>query len=201
VWSVIQTYGKEIIALVVPAIAWVLNTFFRPRVRLKLSIPHVFTFLVQQPLIGPNGNVINPTQTVHTRSHLIFNEGREIATNVEIVFNWKPLAINVWPTRHFEILTEPDGRHILKFDSLAPGENVGCEALSLNSDLPALITVRADQGQAKSVEMYPQPVVPIWAMRLRIFLTLAGLASVVYWGIVIVQWLVLKTPVIGGSGS
>jgi hypothetical protein len=47
----LETYGKEIVALFVPLLTWVLNTFFRAKARLFLANPHTFTFLVQQPLL------------------------------------------------------------------------------------------------------------------------------------------------------
>lgn len=43
---VLQTYGKEIFALLVPFVAWVLNTLFRSRAKLIIARPHAFTFYV-----------------------------------------------------------------------------------------------------------------------------------------------------------
>jgi hypothetical protein len=47
----IETYGKEIVALLVPVVTWVLNVLFKAKARLQVASPHQFTFLVQQPLI------------------------------------------------------------------------------------------------------------------------------------------------------
>ncbi len=47
--STLQTYGKEIVALLVPFIAWTLSTFLKSKARLNIATPHRFTFLVQQP--------------------------------------------------------------------------------------------------------------------------------------------------------
>jgi hypothetical protein len=42
--------------------------------------------------------------------------------------------------------------------------------------------------------MYPQPVVPNSQRRIRTGLQLAGLALIVYLGILLLQFLVLRTP-------
>jgi hypothetical protein len=192
--ALLETYGKEIVSLLVPLITWALNTFFRARTKLLLANPHTFTFLVQQPLLNAQGQQIAPTQTVHTRSDLISNTGKQTATYVELVFNWKPLCINIWSLRHFKEYTEPDNRYVMIFDSLAPNEYLNCESLSINNDLPNLLTVRSDQCVAQNITMYPQPAVPNWQRRIAIALLLAGLAAVVYIAIVLLQFLVLKTP-------
>lgn len=192
--TLLETYGKEIISLFVPLLVWALNTFFKAKAKLLLASPHTFTFLVQQPLLYPQGNQISPTQTVHTRSLMVWNSGKETATKVEWVFNWKPLCLNVWPSRHFEEHTEPDNRYVMIFESLAPNEYLGCELFTINSDLPNLITVRSDQCVAQNINMYPQPVVPNWQRRIAVALMLSGLALVVYASILLFQFLVLKTP-------
>jgi len=116
----LETYGKEIVSLLIPLVTWVLSTFFKTKAKLLLASPHNFTFLVQQPLLGPQGNQISPTQNVYTSSFLIRNAGKETATKVELVFNWKPQCVNIWPLRHYQEHTEPDNRYVMIFDSMSP---------------------------------------------------------------------------------
>ncbi len=191
----LETYGKEIVSLLVPLIAWGLNTFFRARARLLFSSPHTFTFLVPEPLRDAQGNQISSSQTVHTRSLVIWNAGKETATKVELVFNWKPLCINIWPSRHFQEHSQADSRYVMIFDSLAPNEYLGCELFSINNQLPDMITVRSDQCVAHAINMYPQAFVPSWRRRLGVAFMFAGIALVVYLAIVLLQFLVLKTPI------
>lgn len=157
-------------------------------------MPHQFTFLVQQPLIDAEGNQVSPTQTVKTNSFLIRNAGREPASKVELVFNWKPMCLNLWPVRHYEEYVEPDNRYVLIFDSLAPNEVLGVEVLSVNYDLPNLVTVRSAECSAQNINMYPQPVVSQSVRVIATVLMALGLAAAVYLAIVLVQFLVLKTP-------
>lgn len=192
--TIFETYGKEIVALLVPFITFTLTTLFKTKVRLLLSIPHSFTFLVQQPLLDAQGNIIQPTQSVKTTSVVLQNAGRETATKVELVFNWKPPCVNIWPSRHFTEHIEPDSRYVMIFDSLAPNETIGCELLAVNAELPNLLIARSDQCVSQPIEMYPQPVVKPWQRRIAILLTLAGMALVVYLGVQLLQFLILKTP-------
>ncbi|MDA0685185.1 MAG: hypothetical protein O3A57_12335, partial [Bacteroidetes bacterium] len=189
--SFLVTYGKEIFALTVPFVAWGLNYFFRAKAKLNLSIPHAFTFLVQQPLVDADGNEISPSQTVNTRSLVISNAGRITATQVELVFNWKPICINIWPPRHFEEHMEPDGRFTIKFESLAPSEQFGCELLVVNANLPDLLTARCEQCVAKEVHMYPQPHVEPWKLRVAAILLFAGAALLLYFLMLVLQFVLV----------
>jgi hypothetical protein len=190
----IETYGKELVALLVPILTWALNGFFKSKAKLLVALPHKFDFIVQQPLIDSAGKQIAPTQTVSTSSFMIRNAGRESATKVELVFNWEPMCLNLWPVRHYIQHTEPDKRHVLIFDSLAPGELLGIEVLSVNTDLPPLVTVRSAECVAQNINMYPQPVVSNTKRISGTILMALGLAVAVYLGIILVQFLVLRTP-------
>lgn len=192
--SWVQSYAKEIISLLVPFITWLLNSTLKGKVRLQVAQPHKFTFIVQEPLIGSDGNQISSTQTVHTNSFIVRNAGREPATKVELVFNWKPMCLNIWPPRHFQEHLEPDKRYTIIFDSLSPSEVIGCEVLSINAELPNLVTVRSDQSIAQFINMYPQPVISNTARIAAAILISLGVATAVYTFILLVQFLVLKTP-------
>lgn len=192
--SFLETYGKEIVALLVPIITWILNVRFRAKAKLQVALPHQFTFLIQQPLVNAEGQKVSPTQTVKTNSFIIRNAGRDSATKVELVFNWKPMCLNLWPVRHYEEYIETDRRYVLIFDSLAPGEVLGVEVLAVNEDLPNLATVRSAQCTAQNISMYPQPVVSNAVRSTATVLMALGLAAAVYIGIIVVQFLVLRTP-------
>jgi hypothetical protein len=191
---ILQTYGKEIVALLVPLIAWSLNTFFKARAKLLISRAHGFTFLVPQPLVDQQGNQIRPNQTITTNSFVLSNAGRETATKIEIVFNWEPFCVNIWPARHYEKRTEPDNRFTITVDNLAPREDLTVEVFSINSDLPEVVVARCEQCVAQSIVMAPIPVMPAWKRRFGVFLMLAGISATVYVCINLIQFLVLKTP-------
>ena len=91
-----ETYEKEIVSLLVPILMWMLNGIFKAKAKLQVALPHQFTFLVQQPHINAEGKQVSPTQTVKTNSFIIRNAGREPASKVELVFNWKPMCCMKW---------------------------------------------------------------------------------------------------------
>ena len=192
--SFLQTYAKEIVSLVVPFIAWGLNRFFKAKVKLIIATPHSFTFLVQEPLRDADGNVLKQTQTARTASYLLKNIGGESAKNIELVFNWKPLCINIWPSRHITEHIEADNRYVVMFDSLAPNEYVGFELLSVNAESPALITARSEQCLAKFVEMYPQQVVKPWLARTASLIMMLGIGAAIYLALLVLQFLLVGTP-------
>jgi len=192
--SFLQTYAKEILSILVPLVIWTLNNFFKARAKLILAKPHAFSFLIQEPLLSQEGQVIRESQNVQTISHLVINSGRESATNVELTFNWKPMYLNLWPVRRFEEHTNSDRRYTIVFDSFAPGESITCELLSINQDLPTLLTVRSEQCVAKEINMQPQPIVGNWFRRAIIFILFLGISTAIYWSITILQFLILNTP-------
>ena len=104
------------------------------------------------------------------------------------------MCLNLWPVRHYEEHVEPDNRYVLIFDSLAPSEILGVEVLSVNYDLPNLVTVRSAECIAQNINMYPQPVVSQSVRVIATVLRALGLAAAVYLAIILVQFLVLKTP-------
>jgi hypothetical protein len=188
-----QTYGKEIAALLAPVVTWVLKTVFKAKVKLQVALPHQWTFLVQQPLLNAQGVQVSPTQTAKTNSFIIRNAGRKAATKLQLVFNWKPMCINIWPLRHYDEPIQQDGRYVMIFDSLAPDEVLYVEVLSVNADLPGLTTVRSAECTAQNITMYPQPVASK-ALLIVIYILLGlGLAAAVYLSILLVQFLFFRT--------
>lgn len=189
-----EAYGKEIVSLVVPIIIWMLNFIFKDKAKLLFATPHQFTFLVQEPLYDTQGTLVSSTQTVRTSSYVINNAGKQSASKIEVVFNWKPMCLNLWPVRHYEEHVESDDRYVLIFDSLAPAEVIGIEVLSVNSELPLLLTVRSSECIAQTINMYPQPVVSKFLRMIGGGFVVLGFAASIYLFIVLIQFLVLKTP-------
>ena len=190
----ISTYGKEIVSLLIPFITWFLNVGVKAKAKLIWASPHSFTFLVQEPIRDPDGKVIQPTQKVCTASIKVINSGRETANKVELVFNWKPHYVNLWPVRHYEQKTDIDNRHIMIFDNLSAKEEIGLEIMSINADLPALLLVRSAECTAQNVPLMWIRYVANWKINIARLLLLVGLSASVYWLIALIQFLVLKTP-------
>lgn len=193
--SFINTYAKELISLLVPFVTWFINSASKPKAKLIYSTRHEFTFLVQEPLKDPNGNIIRPNQTAHTQSLTIQNMGKETATKIQVVLNWRPKCLNVWPVRPFtDTEANSDRRYTIQFESLAPREYVTLEMLDINNELPRLLNLRSDQCLAREIQTTLVEVVAVWKQRAFQFFALLGLAAALYIAIIIIQFLVLRTP-------
>lgn len=185
----IQRYLREIVSLAVPFIAWGLSVWFQGRPRLVRSVRHAFTFLLQEPFRNAEGEVLRSSQTVQTASVSVVNTGRIAATKIEVVFNWKPQYLNMWPSRHYEEKIAPDGRYSIIYDSLPAKDSIGFELLAVNADLPQIITVRSEQVVAVERAMSLQPVYPRWVVIFSMWLILSGIAANVFGIASIVQQL------------
>lgn len=192
----VAAYGKEIVALIVPFITWFLNVGIKARAKLIWASPHSFTFLVPEPVRDAEGRVLQPSQKVCTASIKVINVGRDTAHKVELVFNWRPQYMNMWPVRAYEEHTQLDGRHILTFENLSPREELGLEIMSVNVDLPGLLVVRSAECTARNVPMMWVHQVAQWKISIARSLLFVGLGAVVYGVIALIQILVLKTPAV-----
>lgn len=190
----ISTYGKEIVSLVVPFITWFLNVGIKAKAKLIWASPHSFTFLVQEPVRDAQGTILRSTQKVCTASLKVINTGRDTANKVELVFNWRPQYINLWPVRYYDQKTDQDGRHILIFDNLSPKEEIGLEIMCINADLPALLLVRSAECTARNVSLMWINFVAPWKINSARLVLLVGLSTMMYGLITLIQFLVLKTP-------
>lgn len=191
--NIFTLYGKEIFAFVVPVFTFLLNKYFKNGAKISYGELHQFTFLIQEPLKNNDGDIVKHAQNVHTLSYIFNNEGRESATNVEIIFNYPPMYLNVWPARHYELKRDSDGRHIMVFDYLAPNEAIRCEVMSINENLPSLLSVRCKEGLAQQIGLYPQKVINPRTINFVRFLIFLGSVSLVYLVVVLLQWLLIKT--------
>ncbi|SFI03323.1 hypothetical protein SAMN04515618_108119 [Collimonas sp. OK307] len=183
----LEMYSKEIISVLSPFGTFLLNRWFKAKAKLQVAPAHQFAFLVQEPLLDNQGRQVQPNQVIYTRSFLIRNAGRETATKLEVVFNWKPMYLNIWPIRKHTQGAEPDNRHVLVFDSLSPGELVRVEVLSLNHNLPALLTVRSAECIAKNIDVNILPVVKKPLLILIWTLIGTGFATCVYLALLLMQ--------------
>lgn len=187
--EILQAYGKEIVALLVPVIGWLINGSQRAKPKLVRGVRHSFVFLIPNPLLDANGVQIAPKQTIKTASIVVTNLGKKTANNVEVVFNWKPPFINIWPNRDFGEKELADHRYIVTFQSLSPGESVGFEILSINEELPQIVNTRCDEGVAKEVPLQSQRVFKKWQQQIFALLMLAGMSATAYVLILFLQFL------------
>lgn len=171
---------KATIALASPFVTVALNRLFTPSVKLFHSVTHGFHYLINEPLKDKDGNEIRPSQSVAVQSISISNAGRVPAKNLEIVFNWKPNYINVWPVRRFQEHIHPDGRYSVHLENLAPKEVFGLELLSVNAEMPNIVTARSEEAESRERNMTSSVELAPWAKGMVLLLMTLGLITLVY---------------------
>lgn len=159
----------------------------RLRPRLHYSVHHSTNLLVDEPLFNKEGDQVAPRQLVRTASIVVSNGGLNPAKNAEVSFNWKPMILNVLPARSYSDVHSPFDRYSVKFDSMAPGEQVTIDIMSINAELPILTAVRCDECEGKAIKMAPQRV---WPASFNFFASaffLLGLGTAFYLAIRLLQ--------------
>lgn len=194
------SYSKELVAITVPFVAWLLNNRMSSKVKLDWSIRHSFTFILQEPSFDNNNEKISDTKTVNIASISLVNSGRAVATKVEVVFNWRPQHINVWPIRYYEEKLSNNGRVSMCLENLAPKEVFGFEILSVNSKLPEIVNVRSEQISGKYVTLSPQIVLAPWKTRLIFVSFLIGIGTIAYMLAVLIQLIADSKPLVSTLG-
>ncbi|UYV60078.1 hypothetical protein OH655_22550 (plasmid) [Pantoea dispersa] len=191
--NILTQYGKEIIAIAVPLITFILNNYFKGTAKVSIGELHQFSFLIDEPLRNSAGETIKSNQIVNTKSYVIINEGREAAKKLELIFNYKDMHLNVWPVKPYTESYDYNGRYVVTFEYIAPKESFRCEVLSVNTDLPDLLTCRSEQGVSKTISLYPQKVFNKYFIRFIQCCIFLGMATFVYIFILLLQWLLTKT--------
>lgn len=191
--SILTQYGKEIFSVVVPVFTLLLNKFFKNRAKISFGKLHQYSYLIDKDVTTEGDNQPKQKVVVHTESYVFNNEGREPATSLEIIFNYKPMYLNIWPSRHYTIKIDPDQRYIMMFDYLAPKESITCALMSVDSSLPNLLSVRCKEGLAECITIIPQKRQRPMFINFVGILIFMGSISLVYFVIVLLQWLLLKT--------
>lgn len=184
VWLV--AHEAQAWSLAVVLFGALVSRLFRLRARLTYSFGHSWDMLVDQPLIDAEGKELSKTQIARTASITVRNTGLLAAKAVEVTFNWRPMIFNVWPARSHSEATHSFDRYSLKFDSLAPGEQVTIEIMSINRLLPEITAVRSDDIVGKKVQMTQVRALPGWVNVAIAGLIILGASTAIYeaWAVV-----------------
>lgn len=193
IMNILSQYGKELISIIIPFITFTLSNFFNGKAKVSIGELHQFSFLIDEPLKDDGGNVIKEKQLLHTKSYMVINEGREPAKKLELIFNYKNMHLNLWPVRPYTESFDPNGRYVITFEYVAPKESFRCEILSINSELPEMLTSRCEQGVARSILLYPQKIINKYYLKFIQCCVFLGMASFIYIFIMLLQWLITKT--------
>ena len=187
--ELLQSYSKEAFAVVPVVLGFLINRVFRMKPKIFYSVRHASNYLVDEPLLDAQGNVLQPQQIVRTASIVSENSGLQAAKNVEYTFNWKPPIFTVFPGRAFTTEQTEMGRWSIKLDSLAPGEVFGIDLMSINQDLPLISAMRSEEVSGKLITMVPQRELPTWVNGAAFAVLALGLITTLYLVALLIEWL------------
>jgi hypothetical protein len=149
--ELLNPYAAQIVAAGLTAVIALIGYWLQPRVKLRWGLSHGYMHRVNIPAPtqpaqqdGPQTDQVGPPQPrvlfIHTASHLIVNAGRATATQVEVTFNYPPTSFEIWPQRQFQVTPNPNGRFVVRFDTLSPKERLSLNVLTLDQDTPNLLS-------------------------------------------------------------
>lgn len=191
--ELIKNHPTEFVSLIVPVITALIGWLLRAKAKVVWSVHNLRAFTATENVADESGQTRPVHNIVHAASVFLRNGGRASATSIEIVFNWKPRHLSLWPQRDYTEATNPDGRYIIKLPSLGPSEFFGIDVLTVNADMPAVLEVRSAEGRGKRIEMTPQQIHPKWKLVLVAYLMLAGFVASLYLGLSILQFIILRS--------
>ncbi|MCU1006581.1 hypothetical protein JAK59_16180 [Stenotrophomonas maltophilia] len=187
-------HSKEIASLLAPVLTATFGWLSKGRARLLCAQRHGFTFYI--PPEADSSGQQRDAITVHTISYFIRNDGKIPLNGVEVVWQWKPDGMHLWPPRPFSQEQTHDGRHVVGIKSLAPGEDFLVEVIGFGSALPQMQSCRSEQAVARHVELNFYEKLPAWRYRMVRILTLAGIAGIAYAVLLLLQIILVGSKLV-----
>jgi hypothetical protein len=165
--ELLRSMPQSLMPVLITTIVGVVGYFVKPKVKLiwgqKTNFSHV---------LRPKKDGDLPVR-VSTSHYIVQNSGRASAKDIEIVFNYAPDEVSIWPQRAYKLEKNSEGRLIAKLDFLAPKEFIDVFLLSVANDLPELLNVKNPEFVGKAVNIGHHQIFPkvvYYAMILGMFL-------------------------------
>jgi hypothetical protein len=159
-------FAGQFLAFILTTAGSIAVYFLRARVQIVWTRTNQFAHRVKQRAANNAASPEPATQPaitevlVHTASFIVQNKGRAIANDVEFVLNYNPDELSVWSQRQYIVEQNPEGRQIVRFETLAPKEVVTINVITVGREMPAALTVRCKEAIGKFIEVYPQQQMP-----------------------------------------
>jgi hypothetical protein len=144
----------QLLAVLLTAAIGVIGYFLRPRVRIIWGQKTNFTHVLRPK---KDGQVPVRVDTAH---YIIQNSGRAPAKEVEVVLNYAPDEVSIWPQRSYQLSTNNENRLIVKLEFLAPREFIDLILLNVANELPDVLSVKSPDCVGKLVNIGYHRVFP-----------------------------------------
>lgn len=160
-------------AIVLMLITALVGRFATARSKLLWAVSHQHFY--RMPRLDDGGSFPVITQQIWFQ-----NAGRLPAEDIEIVFNWKPQHLEIWPPRSYQSGALPDGRFGITVPYLTGAEVMTVSMIDTIREMPVIVSVRSKSGLGNMVAMAPQRVWPGWMTFTAAALMLTGLTTLFY---------------------
>lgn len=192
VWTWLTQYPAVLAALItfVLTVSWQLITrVLVPRPSVIYGVTNNNIFLVPFTPPATEENPAPPTvrNPVYARTIWLWNGGRAMAEEVELLFNWKPQHMERFPQLKADESVFEDNRYLLTLERVNPREGVNFNFLSFNAELPDLVHVRCKGFSAKAVPFINQRRFPAWVNFLVAAIMLLGVFAFIYFVLLVVR--------------
>ncbi|WP_353088235.1 hypothetical protein [Stenotrophomonas sepilia] len=186
-------YAKEIVALIAGALNLWSKTLGRPRTSMvwgqRNTVSHVL------PDFKENGVVTLKSPILNVGSVLVRNTGKTSLSEIEVILNYAPNSLNIWPVRPMTQRQIEHDRFLVTVAYLPPGEELWLDMVMVHGDVPAVLGIRSKEVAPTRVGIVLTTELSNWRTRSIRLLAAAGVAAIVY-GI-----LQLLTGLIAGNWS
>lgn len=192
VWQFLISYPAVLAALITFAltVGWQLITrVFAPRPSVTWGITNhsVLRVPFTPPATEEEPEPAQRTNAFYVRNLWLWNGGRALAEDVELLFNWKPQHVERYPQLKAGETFFEDGRYLLTLERVNPREGVNFSMLSLNVELPEAIHVRAKGFPARQVTFMNQRRFPAWLNFFIAAIMLLGVFAAVYLSLLVIR--------------
>jgi hypothetical protein len=184
--SVWAQYSSEFVSFGLTLLTGVIYWLVQGRAKVRWGVQHGFAHKLANR-VADDGSPM-PDVLVYTSAILFINTGRIPAKNVEITLNYKPDSLAVWPDRQYLQQDNPDKRPVVRFESLAPREQLTINLLSVGVAVPDLLTVRAENALPKQIPLGPARMFSKPVQVALIVLLMLGILTAFYALITTVAW-------------
>jgi hypothetical protein len=161
--SILEIVPVQLLSLGLATLISIVGYFLKPRVKIIWGQKTNFSHILRPKKEG------DTAVRVSTAHYIIQNAGRAPAKDVEIVLNYAPDEVSVWPQRLYELKLNNEQRQILKLEFLAPKEYVEILLLNIRNDLPDVLSVKSPDCVGKAVNIGYHHIYPKWVYSLMLF--------------------------------
>lgn len=180
-WDIVSRIVPPIITLI---LGKYLDQRLQRRARLVSYLGHASAFNIAG----------QPPAIVHTHAIVIYNSGREAATNVRVGHLNLPQNINIFPPVAHEVQRQPNGSGEIIIPTLVPSEQITISYLYFPPLLWNGVNVytKCDEGMATVVQTLHTPVLGPWTRRALRILIFVGLLTLVYFLVQALIWMAAR---------